>query len=136
MKDAEAAHYPPKDARTAWLKYALMILVAEKIIQHIFVTVAFYFNWGAISASVVVNPSVLMILGAIVAILFLLSLWGLITQQKWAANLVIGLALFDLLGEFVAQGTVIIAITVSFVVATILLILSLLYHRQDVSRTV
>jgi hypothetical protein len=136
MKDVVATRRPPGDAGTTWLKYALIILVAEKIIQHIFVTAAFYFNWGGIAATVVANPGVLMILGAIVTILLILSLWGLIAQQKWAANLVIGLALFDLIGEFVAQGTVMIAITVSFVVASGLLILSLLYRRQDVRRTV
>jgi hypothetical protein len=76
-----------------------------------------------------------MILGVVVTVLFALSLWGLITQQKWAVNLVIALALFDIIGEFVAQGTIIITITVSFLVATILLILALVYRRQEVKRT-
>jgi hypothetical protein len=72
-----------------------------------------------------------MIIGAIVAVLFILSLWGMITQQKWVINLVITLAFFDIIGEFVAQGKIIIMITVSFLVATILLILALLYRRQE-----
>lgn len=129
MKDNATAYHSPANAKIAWLKYALMILVAEKIIQHIFVTVAFYFNWGGIASSVVVNFKILMILGAVVAILFILSLWGLITQQKWATILIVGLALFDLIGEFVAQGTIFIAISVSFMVASLLLILTLLYRR-------
>jgi hypothetical protein len=113
----------------------LIALILEKIVQHIVVTLAFYFNWADITSTVVVNPSLLMILGAVVAVLFILSLWGMITRQTWAINLVIALALFDIVGEFVAQGTIIIAITVSFVVATILLVLALLYRRQAEKRT-
>lgn len=76
----------------------------RKIIQHIVVTVAFYFNWANIVSTVVVNSIILMILGGIVAVLFMLSFWGLVTRQKWTANLIIALALFDMAGEFVAQG--------------------------------
>jgi hypothetical protein len=123
------------DILAAWVKYILIALVFEKIIQHIVVTIALYFNWAQIGSTVAVDPSILMILGAVVAVLFILSLWGMVTQQKWAINLVIALALFDIIGEFVAQGTIIITITVSFLVATILLILALLYRRQEVERT-
>jgi hypothetical protein len=66
-----------------------------------------------------------------VALLFMLSLWGMITQKKWAVNLVIGLALFDIVGEYVAQGTLHIVITVSILVATILLILGLVHRRRQ-----
>jgi hypothetical protein len=45
--------------------------------------------------------------------------------------LLIGLALFDIIGEFVAQGVISIVITVSFLVATLLLILTLVYRRQE-----
>ena len=124
-----------RNVKIIWVKYILIALVFEKIFQHIVVTIAFYFNWAQIGSTVAVNPSILMILGAVVAVLFILSFWGMITQQKWATNLVIALALFDIIGEFVAQGTIIIAITVSFLVATILLILALLYRRQEVKRT-
>jgi hypothetical protein len=108
----------------------LIALVFEKIVQHIVVTLAFYFNWAGIASTVVVNPSLLMILGAVVAVLFALSLWGLLMQRTWAINLVTALALFDILGEFVAQGTLMITMTVSFLVATILLVLALWYRRQ------
>jgi hypothetical protein len=120
-----------RNAKTTWIRYLLIALIFEKIVQHIVVTCAFYFNWGDIRSTVAVNPSILMVSGAVVAVLFILSLWGMLTQQKWANNLVIALALFDMLGEFVAQGTIIIAMTVSFLVATILLILALLYRRQE-----
>jgi hypothetical protein len=55
----------------------------------------------------------------------------MLSQQKWATGLVILLALFDILGEFVAQGTIGIVITVSFLVAVILLILALIYRRGE-----
>jgi hypothetical protein len=136
MESEVDTHRAARNAKTGWVKYVLIALVFEKIIQHIVVTIAFYFNWGDIGSSVVVNPNVLMVLGAVVAVLFILSLWGMVTQQKWAINLVMALALFDIIGEFVAQGTLTIAITVSFLVATILLILTLLYRRQELKRTV
>jgi hypothetical protein len=120
---------------TPWVRYPLIALIFEKIVQHITVTVAFYFNWANIAASVVLNPNLLMVLGAVVAVLFAIGCWGIISRQTWAIKLVIALAFFDILGEFAAQGTIAIAITVSFLVALILLILAFLYQRQAVQST-
>jgi len=39
------------------------------------------------------------------------------------------LALVDILGEFIAQGTALITVTVSFVVSIVLLLLSALYRE-------
>lgn len=71
-----------------------------------------------------------MILGAVVAVFFILSVWGVIAQKKWAVSLIIALAIFDIVGEFVAQGRIDIMINVSFLVATILLALTLFCRRQ------
>lgn len=120
-----------KNGNTNWVKYLLIALIFEKSIQHIFVTLAFYFNWGNIGSTVAVNPRILMVLGPFVAAFFILSLWGIVTQKKWAINLIIILALFDILAEFVAQGKIGIMINVSFIVATTLLILSLFYRRHE-----
>lgn len=116
--------------RSNWVYYGLMLLTVEKIVQHIVVTLAFYFNWTDIASTVVVSPIVLMVLGALVAILFIISLWGLLQKRGWSINLLIGLALFDLVGEFVAQGRIAITMTVSFLAATLLLILCLVYRRE------
>lgn len=116
--------------KTNWIYYGLILLTVEKIVQHLFVTLAFYFNWGDIESTVVVSPKFLMISGAIVAILFMAGLWGLLKKQAWTIDLLIALALFDMIGEFVAQGTIAIAMTVSFLAATCLLILSLIYRRR------
>lgn len=113
-----------------WIYYGLVLLAVEKTIQHLLVTLAFYFNWGDIGSTVVVSTTVLMVLGAIVAILFAICVWGLVTKQAWSLDLLTGLAVFDLLGEFVAQGTLAIKIPVSFLVAALLLVLCLVYRRQ------
>ncbi len=113
-----------------WLQVVILLLVIEKIIQHIVVTAAFALDWGGIRATVAVPPDVLLVLGAIVAVLFMLALWGLIRRRLWAVNLALALALFDMLGEFAAQGTLGIQLNVSFLVASTLLILCLAYRRQ------
>jgi hypothetical protein len=110
--------------------YGLVLLAAEKLVQHITVTLAFLFNWKDIASTVAVSPMFLMVAGAIVAVLFAISLWGLFKKRAWAVNLLIFLAVFDMLGEFLAQGTIAIQMNISFLVATLLLILSLVYRGQ------
>ena len=116
--------------KSNWVRHLLILLIIEKIIQHIFVTLAFYFNWADLISTVVVSPTILMILGALIAVLFMLSFWGMMRKQLWSIPLVIFLALFDIIGEFVAQGKFGIRITVSFIVAILLLILALMYRRR------
>jgi hypothetical protein len=133
MQNQTQTHGMTHDRRS-WRDYLLLVLLVEKIIQHILVTIAFYFNWSDIASTVVISPSLLMILGAVAAMAFGLSFWGMVTQRKWAIDLVILLALFDITGEFIAQGRIPIVLTVSFVVAVILLILALLHRRRETSR--
>jgi len=116
--------------RSNWVYYGLVLLTIEKIVQHIIVTLAFYYNWRDITSVVVVSPTFLMISGAMIAILFIISLCGLLNKQFWAINLLTVLAVFDLVGEFVAQGRIAITMTISFLVAAFLLILCLVYRRQ------
>jgi hypothetical protein len=124
-----------RKVKKAWIYYALILLIIEKIIQHITVTLAFLFNWKDIQSTVAVDPNFLMISGAVVAVLFVLSLWGMITQKKWAINLIVLLALFDIVGEFIAQGKIGIVITVSILVAVFLLMLALLYQQSSPLKT-
>jgi hypothetical protein len=112
------------------MRYLLLALVVEKILQHIVVTVAFAYDWRAIGSTVVVNPEILMVAGAIVAFLFAVSFWGILRRARWGINLAIALALFDIGGEFVAQGNVAITVTVSFLVAIMLLVTALVYRRR------
>lgn len=110
---------------------SLLALVLEKIVQHLVVTLAFYFNWAAIRSTVAINPNILMVLGAIVAVLFAVSFWGVLRQAQWGLSLVLALALFDMVGEFIAQEKIMITFTLSFFVATSLLILALFIVAQN-----
>jgi hypothetical protein len=110
--------------------YLLAVLSVEKIIQHIFVTIAFILDIDRIRSKVAVSPNLLLISGAVVTLLFIISLWGMFSQRKWAINLLVGLALFDILGEFIAQGRLDIVIPLSFLVAILLFIFSLIYRHQ------
>lgn len=116
--------------RRTFLDYALLVLVVEKIVQHIFVSLAFYFNWADIASTVVVNPTILLVLGSIVAVLFCVAFWGTLRDRRWAINLVLGLALFDIIGEFIAQGTLMITVTISFIVACGLLVIAIMIMRK------
>ena len=62
-------------------------------------------------------------------------LWGMVQQAAWAINLLIAHAVFDIVGEFMAQGKISITTTVSFLVAIILLVLALIYRRHDLNIT-
>lgn len=124
-----------RHTRTDWLWYLLIILLCEKIIQHAVVTLALRLDWANIGATVAVSPTLLMILGAVVAVLFIIALWGMITRHRWAVFLAMGLALIDIVGEFVAQGKFGITINVSIIVATVLFGLTLVYSRQNSGRT-
>lgn len=107
--------------------YALIVLLLEKLVQHIVVTLAFYFNWGNIASTVVISPTILMILGLCISALLIVCLRGLGRKRPWAISLATALALFDILGEFAAQGKTGIELTISFIVAALLLFLSLIY---------
>ena len=115
---------------SGWLRVIIMLLAAEKIVQHVAVTLALYLNWRDIRSTVAVPPDVLLVLGAIAAVLWAVALWGLARRRRWAAGLVMGLAVFDMVGEFAAQGRLDIQINVSFLVATSLLILCLVYRGR------
>jgi hypothetical protein len=123
----------PRSNRLHVIRIVIIILVGEKIIQHTLVTIAFYFNWMDIRSTVAVPADILMILGAVVTVLYTLCFWAIMTQKRWSNVLLIGLALFDIVGEFIAQGRLDITINVSILVAFSLLILALFYRKQESS---
>lgn len=104
-----------------WL---LLILSAEKAVQHLFITWAFATDRFDLRAQVVPPYEILLVVGGIAAILFVVAAVGVWRQQRWAAHLLIGLALVDIFGEFIAQGTIMIHIVVSFIVAWAVLLLA------------
>jgi hypothetical protein len=112
------------------LLYVLIVLSIEKVIQHMVVSYAFYVDLGGIRTSVVVDHRILMISGFIVGILFLVNIPYLYQQRRFSFRLLFGLALFDFFGEFAAQGTLLIDITISFVVALAIIIILLISKKQ------
>ena len=120
--------------RTPALLIVLVVLSIEKFIQHMFVTYAFYANVGGIRESVVVNYRILIVSGFIVGILFLASIPLVLQKKRAGFYLLLFLGLFDLIGEFIAQGTVFIKIPLSFIVASLIVIL-LIYGRRQFGQT-
>jgi len=112
------------------LRYVLIILLVEKIVQHIFVTVCFTYNFFGVRSTVAVDYHYLLYSGAVVVVLFAIALWSVIKNIRWGLNLVMGLVVFDIVSEFVAMGTVLITINVSFIVAIVLLVLCYWYQRS------
>jgi hypothetical protein len=54
--------------------------------------------------------------------------------KTWALNLIVALALFDIIGEFIAQGRIGITLNVSFIIAVTLLITTLVYRQKVVAK--
>lgn len=77
---------------------------AEKVIQHAIVSMSFLYNVGNIRSTVAVDCRALMISGVIVAVLFVVALWGVIRRTRWALLLVALLAAFDIVGNSLPRG--------------------------------
>ena len=108
----------------------LMVLSLEKFIQHMVVTYAFIVNLGEIRESVTLDYPFFMVSGFLVGILFLASLILLIRRNPRGLKLLLYLALFDFFGEFIAQGRLFITVTVSFLVASIIILV--IWRKKDV----
>jgi len=112
------------------INFLLLILSGEKVVQHVFVTLALLSDFGGIRFAVAVDYRALAISGAIIAVLFAVSFWAVLLKKGWALYLLAAIAAFDVIGEFVAQGNFTIAINVSILVAVILLILCFFQLRK------
>ena len=112
------------------IPFLLLILSGEKVVQHVFVTLALLSDFGGIRSTVDVDYRALAVSGAVLAVLFAFSFWAVLLKKEWALYLLTAAAAFDVIGEFVAQGTFTIAINVSILVAVTLLILCLLQLRN------
>lgn len=111
-------------------RLVLILLTIEKVVQHLFVTYAFAVDLGDIRASVVLHHVPLMVVGFGIGLLFAVSAGLQYKNQRAGYRLLFGLALFDVVAEFVAQGTLAIDIVVSIIVAAII-ILVLFFNRQE-----
>ena len=118
-----------------FLLYILVFLSLEKFIQHVVVTYAFYVDLGEIRNTVMVDHRFLMISGFIVGILFLINIPFLLQRKRSSFSILFFLALFDFIGEFIAQGTLTINITLSFLVASIILLILIIERKRFVGQT-
>ena len=117
------------------LLYILVVLSFEKFIQHVVVTYAFYVDMGEIRSTVMVDHRFLMISGFIVGILFLVNIPFLLQRKRNSFTVLFFLALFDFIGEFIAQGMLVINITLSFLVASIILLILIVDRKRFVDHT-
>lgn len=115
------------------MQILLLVLSVEKVLQHLFVTSAFVVDLGGIRDTVVVHHAPLIVLGALVGVLFAVSAVLQLRGRRSGYLLLLALALFDFVAEFVAQGTLTIEVTVSIVVAGVIL-LTLLLNRRTIFR--
>jgi hypothetical protein len=112
------------------ISFLLLMLSLEKTVQHVFVSMALLYDFGSIRSTVAVDYRALAVSGAIIAVLFVVSFFAVLLKKGWAVYLLAAIAAFDVIGEFVAQGTFTISVNVSILVAAILLILCSLQLRN------
>ena len=108
----------------------LIVLSVEKFIQHMFVSYAFAVDLAGIRGTVAVDYQPLLVSGFIVGWLFLINIPFLWRPVRGAFYLLFGLAMFDIVGEFVAQGTLFIDMMLSFMVALAILLVLFVNRKR------
>jgi len=104
----------------------ILVLTVEKMLQHLLTAVFFIVDISSIGRPDIgttfqFNDATMVVFNLIVFILFGLSLWGRVQGKHCYRSLLIGLAVFDILAEFIFHG--IFFITISVIVSTFLLVL-------------
>ena len=104
----------------------ILVLTVEKMLQHLLTAVFFAVAIPGIGRPEIgptfdLSDTTMVVLNLIVFILFGVGFWGRLQGQRWHRSLLIGLALFVILAEFVFHGFF--YITISVIVSAILLVL-------------
>jgi hypothetical protein len=104
----------------------ILLLTVEKMLQHLLTAVFFAFNIPGIGRPEIgptfdLSDTTMVVLNLIVFILFGMGFWGRLRGNLWHRPLLVGLALFDILAEFIFHGFF--YITISVIVSVILLAL-------------
>lgn len=115
------------------IQIGILLLTFEKMLQHLLTAVFFVVDVPAIGRPDIgptfqLSDVSMAALNLIVLILFGISLWGRLRGSQWHKPLLAGLALFDILAEFIFHGFFF--ITVSVIVALALLVLIQLDTRS------
>lgn len=112
-----------------WAQRVLVLLCVEKVAQHAVVTWALVTNRFGLRESLAVRYEVVAVAGGVIGVLYVVALGGLYAQWGAVPKLLTALALADIVGEFVVQGTLLITVTLSFVVAILVMTTTRVRYR-------
>ena len=118
--------------RKSIILYVLLAVSIEKTIQHIVVAVSLAWNVGSLRSTLAVDYSVVMVVSAALAMLFGMALAGLRRKRAWSVSLLGLLGASDIVGEFIVQGGMVKVVTVSLIVAVVLLIVAMIAYRMRI----
>jgi hypothetical protein len=119
------------------IHFGILALTFEKILQHLLTALFFAVDIPSIGrpdigSTFQLSAAMMVFLNAIVFILFGLCFWGRVQGELWHQPLLVGLALFDILAEFVFHGFF--YITISVIVSVALLALLKLDSDKAVTK--
>jgi len=108
------------------IHFGILALTVEKMLQHLLTAVFFLVDIPGISrpdigSTFLFSDATMAMFNVIVFILFGASFWGRLRSKGWHRPLLVGLAVFDILAEFIFHGFFF--ITISVIVSAVLLIL-------------
>lgn len=108
------------------LQIGILLLTVEKMLQHLLTAIFFVVDipgigYPDIGPNFDLSNTMMAVLNIIVFILFGAGFWGRLQGRGWHKPLLVGLAAFDIVAEFVFHGFFF--ITVSVIVSAILIAL-------------
>ena len=108
------------------IHFGILVLTFEKMAQHLLTAIFFATDIPGIGRPEIgptsqISDATMVVLNLIVFVLFGLGFWGRLQGKRWHRSLLVGLAVFDILAEFVFHGFF--YITVSVIVGVVLLVL-------------
>jgi len=115
------------------VRAVLVILLVEKIIQHLFTAIAFIYDIPGIGTPDIgtrfeISNPVMATNNAVLVLLFGAAIWGIARDRRWAIILVFLLATFDIVAEFLFHGFFF--ITFSVIVSLVLIIVLMRYRSE------
>ncbi len=108
--------------------YVLIILLAEKVVQHVVSVPFFVWNISDIRADFAIDYTLLIGANIVLAAIYLIALYGTVTKRVWGSLIALPPALVDIIAEYVFHG-LLTPLTVSVIVAVIILIVAPVEYR-------
>ncbi len=104
--------------------YILIILLAEKVVQHVATVPVFVWNIGDMRADFAIDYSLLIGANVVLAAIYGAALYEVATKHVWGSLMAIPPALFDIVAEYVLHG-LFTPLTVSVIVAAAIVIVAI-----------